>query len=164
MTKSSVIKLPNGTTIEVSPDLSPQQITAMISALTAGADTTNLQDELSDQSASGEVIIEERDLNEIWETSKKERVALFIRSYMSDNLWFSAKDIMDQQLAVSGQIVLGETSAIGTYLARLFDGGYLDKKKSPNGRSVSYKMTDQLMSEYPAITTAEIQQLLKITR
>ena len=156
MTKS-VIKLPNGTTIEVSPDLSPQQITAMITALTAssGVDTPS-----SEVDESGEVIIQSRNIQEIWDSSKKERVALFVRAYMSETLWFSSKDIMDQQLAISGSIVLGETSALGTYLARLFDSGYLDKKKSPNGRSVHYRITEKLIDDYPAIPTPEMKDLL----
>ena len=67
---------------------------------------------------------------------------------------------MDQQLQEFSKIVLGETSAVGTYLARLFEGAYLDKKKTPNGRSVHYKMTAKLLDEYPQIAVHEIKQLV----
>ncbi len=158
MAKSSVITLPNGTTIEVSPDLTPDQITAMITALTAnpGAPVPMAEN----PTEGGEVYLSERTLDDIWNSSKKERVALFLRNFVSDNFWFQATDIMDQQLQEFSKIVLGETSAIGTYLARLFEGAYLDKRKTPNGRTVHYRITAKLQEEYPLVTTHEIKQLV----
>lgn len=162
MVKPSVIKLPNGTIIEVSPDLSPDQITALITAVTSGGLTFS-DPSSSDQNESGKTLIHEQLPEEIWYSSKRDRVALFLRNYISENLWFNAKDIQDQQLAVSGTLSLGETSAIGTYLARLFDIGILDRKKSSNGRNVFYRMTTKIQIEYPQITRDELVKLAKLS-
>ena len=157
MVKASVITLPNGTKIEVSPNLSPDQITAMITALTR---TPVVSDTTSGNDDSGEIILTQRSVEEIWSSSKKEQVAIFIRTYMSDTLWFNAKDIMDQQIATCRQIIFGETSAIGTYLQRLFETGHLDKRKTPNSRNVSYKMTQTLISEYPHVSIEKMSMLM----
>ena len=161
MVKSSVITLPDGTKIEVSPDLSPDQITAMITALTM-SNLSSPQSSISETDDAGELIVQERSLDEIWEASKRERVALFIRTFMAESFWFSAKDLMDLQLQEFNSIVLGETSQIGTYLQRLYENGYLDKKKTPNGRSVSYRMSSKLSAEYPFINIEQMKQLLQV--
>lgn len=159
MTKASVITLPDGTKIEVSPDLSPAQITAMISALTTSAPAPVDNDQAIDTN-SGKVVIAERSIEDIWNSSKRERVALFIRNYLSPTIWFGAKDIVDQQLSITGGLELGETSSIGTYLNRLFENGFLDKKMTTNGRSVSFKITDKLLTSYPEVALEEIKTLL----
>ncbi len=159
MSKKSVITLPDGTVIEISPDLSPEQITAMITALTQPVNRS-ISDSPINNKKTGKTYIHKRTPQEIWQSSRRERVALFIRAYMSEELWFNAKDIMDQQLAITGKLTLGETAAISTYLARLFETGYLDRKKS-GGRSVFYRMTDKLIAEYPYIETEQLTNLIE---
>ena len=63
---------------------------------------------------TGITYLEDRTIDEIWNSSKRERVALFIRTFMAETLWFNAKDIQDQQLAITGRLSLGETSAISS--------------------------------------------------
>ncbi|MHA2249850.1 MAG: hypothetical protein ACXAD7_05785 [Candidatus Kariarchaeaceae archaeon] len=160
MAKPSVIKLPNGTVIEVSNDLTPDQITALITAVTSN-NPPSTQPSIEEPMQSGKTIIHERTAEEIWLHSKKERVALFIRNYLSEQLWFNAKDIQDQQIAITGKLSLGETSAIGTYLTRLFEVGYLDRKKSVNERNVFYRINEKLIESYPLISQDVIQQLVE---
>ncbi len=156
MTKKSVITLPDGTVIEISPDLSPDQITAMITALTVGG---TVKPQTSINNPTGKTYVHEKSVEEIWNSSKKEKIALFIRNYLSEELWFNSKDIQDQQLAITGKLTLGETSAIGTYLNRLFESAYLDRKK--DSRTVFYRMTDKLIGEYPVINTHEFVSLIE---
>ena len=158
MAKLSKVKLPNGTIIEISPNLSTAQITALITSLTSNnVSYTEMPEQETDQ---GTVFIQSRSLEQIWNSSKKDKLAIFIRSYFSDNLWFTSKEIMEQQIAITGKIVLGETSAIGTYLNRLFETGHLDKQKYLNGRTVSYKISEKLKTEYPQIPNKEFKTLL----
>ncbi|MCY3410482.1 MAG: hypothetical protein INQ03_02490 [Candidatus Heimdallarchaeota archaeon] len=159
MTKASVVTLPNGTVIEISPDLSPEQITAVITALTVGATTTPTNQSTP---AHGKTIVDERTPEMIWNSSKREKVALFLRNYISESLWFNSKDIQEQQLAIMGNLSLGETSAIGTYLNRLFEQGFLDRKKG-EGRLIYYRMTEMMISEYPRIETTEFTEMIKLS-
>ncbi|MDH5647996.1 MAG: hypothetical protein OEZ01_18440, partial [Candidatus Heimdallarchaeota archaeon] len=160
MAKLSVIKLPNGTTIEVSPDLSPEQITAMITALTNPQINQSMP--VEEDNNEGRTFVRERSIDEIWNTSKKERVALFIRNHINETLWFNAKDIQDQQLSITGQLLLGETSAISTYLTRLFESGHLDRTKEKNSRNVLFKSNYKLLEDYPAISLDKFKELLTI--
>lgn len=159
MGKASVIKLPNGTTIEVSSDMSPDQITALITAVTSGGSIS--PDSNNETPKTGKTIFVERTPEEIWNASKKDRVALFIRNYFNENLWFSSKDIMDQQLAIFNNISLGETSALGTYLNRLFESAYLDRQKS-QGKVVYYKIAQKLIDEYPLVAKEQFQELSQV--
>ncbi len=161
MAKASVIKLPNGIVIEVSPDLTPEQITALVTAVTSGTSSINSSDQI-EQTQTGKTFVHERTAEEIWQSSKRDRVALFIRNYFSETLWFNAKDVQDQQLAVTGSLALGETSAIATYLTRLFDVGLLDRKKSDK-RNVFYRITPKLQVEYIQISAEKIMELASIT-
>ncbi|MCH8907242.1 MAG: hypothetical protein IH840_09150 [Candidatus Heimdallarchaeota archaeon] len=155
MAKSSVVKLPNGVSIEISPDMTPDQITALISAVTGNALPIVGTPEISKSGQSSEY---ERSAEDIWNSSKRERVALFIRNYFSETLWFNAKMVQDQQLAETGKLALGETSAIGTYLTRLFEDGNLDRKV--NGRKVFYRLNDQLLASYPEITVQQLESFI----
>ena len=159
MAKHSVINLPNGTVIEVSSDMTPDQITALMTAVTLSnpLPTTYKEPEIEE---SGVTFIEDRTVDDIWNSSKRERVALFMRTFMSDTLWFNAKDIQDQQLAITGKLSLGETSAISTYLTRLFESGFLDRKKQGT-RNVYYRMTPKLALEYPMMETSHFEVLLQ---
>jgi hypothetical protein len=158
MAKPSEITLPNGTVIKVSNDMTPDQITAMITALTLSnpLPITHKEPEIEEP---GVTYIEDRTVDEIWNSSKRERVALFMRTFMSDTLWFNAKDIQDQQLAITGKLSLGETSAISTYLNRLYESAFLDRKKQ-GSRNVYYRMTPKLAMEYPLMETSHIEVLL----
>lgn len=159
MAKTSVITLPNGTKIEVSPDLTPEQITAMIQAVTASTPMTPVASTPQEDEA-GDVIIRERTVDEIWNSSKREQVALFVRTFIAPNHWFSAKDIVDLQISELGRLSLGETSAIGTYLQRLHESGYLDKEKIKNSRGVTYKTTSDLEKDYPAVAIEQFKILI----
>ena len=98
MAKLSTVKLPNGTIIEISPNLSTAQITALITSLTSNnISYTEMPEQETDQ---GTVFIQSRSLEQIWNSSKKDKLAIFIRSYFSDNLWFTSKEIMEQQVAI----------------------------------------------------------------
>lgn len=156
MAKQSVITLPDGTVIEISPDLSPEQITAMITALTVGQTSLPIA---KTEPSTGKTFAMEKSIEDIWNSSKKEKIALFIRNYLSESLWFNSKDIQEQQLAITGKLTLGETSAIGTYLNRLFESAYLDRKK--DNRTVYYRMTDKLTDEYPRISTNEFVTMIE---
>lgn len=156
MAKRSVVTLPNGTVIEISPDLSPDQITAMITALTIGVTNQNTPK----LDTSGKTYEVERTAEEIWNSSKREKVGLFIRNYFSETLWFNSKDIQDQQLSITGKLSLGETSAIGTYLTRLFESGFLDRKKG-TGRTILYRLTDLMVADYPLINSTEFVHMIE---
>ncbi|MCE7737532.1 MAG: hypothetical protein GPJ54_21760 [Candidatus Heimdallarchaeota archaeon] len=110
---------------------------------------------------SGETINVAVSTKELWQSSKKARVALFIRSFFFENYWFSAKEVLEEQLTHTRSLVLGETSAIATYLARLFENGYLDRQKS-SSRAVKYKLTEKMILEFPLIEPAQFNELLKI--
>lgn len=99
--------------------------------------------------------------SEIWSSSKRNRVALFVRWAFSENLWFTAKEVQEEQFTYTSAIILGETSAIATYLARLFDSCYLDRQKS-GSRTVKYRITVKMSNDYPLITTKEFNELIKI--
>ena len=158
MTKKSVISLPNGTVLELSPDLSPEQITAMITACSLTSQPSFSPS--SPEKQSGETFIHNRTIEEIWNESKKERVALFIRTFMSESLWFNAKDIQDQQITVTGKLALGETSAIGTYLNRLYESGHLNRQKRGT-RNVYYQISEKIAIEYPVVETKQFDILIK---
>ena len=161
MAKGSVIKLPNGTVIEVSPNMTPDQITALVTAVTA---TGPVIPELSTSEPEGQSgITYSADLapEELWQSSKKERVALFVRMAFSDNYWFTAKEVLEEQLTHTTSLVLGETSAIATYLARLFENGYLDRQKS-GSRAVKYRLTEKILLEYPVVETIQFNELLTL--
>ncbi len=160
MVKGSVIKLPNGTVIEVSPNMTPDQITALITAVTSTGVIT--QSSLVDsEEQSGITYNADLSPNELWQSSKKERVALFIRMAFSENYWFTAKEVLEEQLTHTTSLVLGETSAIATYLARLFENGYLDRQKS-GSRAVKYRLADKILLEYPVVETIQFNELLTL--
>ena len=155
MGKATVIRLPNGTIIELSPEMSPEQITALVSAVSSPTiSNPNVQESKVDTPQL------ERTSAEIWESSKKERLALFLRNYVSDTIWFTAKQIQELQLAETGTLALGETSAIATYLSRLSESGYLDRTKDSKG--VQYKIAPLLTAHYPAIEQEQMSQLMQI--
>lgn len=58
-------------------------------------------------------------------------------------------------------LILGDTSNIGTYLGRLYDDGYLDRKKGA-GRSVQYRITGNLTQDYPEFNSFELQELVQL--
>ena len=69
MAKLSTVKLPNGTIIEISPNLSTAQITALITSLTSNnVSYTEIPEQETDQ---GTVFIQSRSLEQIWNSSKK---------------------------------------------------------------------------------------------
>ena len=155
MGKATVIKLPNGTIIELSPEMSPEQITALVSAVSSPtiSNSSVLESKIDTTQP-------ERTSAEIWESSKKERLALFLRNYISDSIWFTAKQIQELQLAETGTLALGETSAIATYLSRLSESGYLDRMKDHKG--VQYKIMPLLANHYPVIEQEQMAQLMQI--
>lgn len=161
MVKGSVIKLPNGTIIEVSPNMTPDQITALVTAVTSGGSTTPQTQSSEHENQSGITYHTDLSPEELWQSSKRERVALFVRQAFSEDLWFTARDVLDEQLTFTHSIVLGETSAIATYLARLFENGYLDRQKG-SGRKIKYRMTSKLISEYPKIELSQFNELLTL--
>lgn len=150
MAKNSVIKLPNGVTIEITPDFEPKQINAIISSVIAGE-----RFQINEKEKPTEAI---RDPIEIWNSSKREKVALFIRNYFSPTLWFSAKDLLDEQLQVVRSIIFGETSQIGTYLKRLHEEKYLERKTM--GRLVKYKSTELLQNDYPRVPLEQLNDMI----
>ena len=131
--------------------LSPEQITDMISSVSSPVPLA--------PRAEPEMEVIERGPTEIWASSKREKLALFIRSYFAEDLWFNARDILEQQVIISGALPLGDTSAIGTYLTRLYETGHLDRKKG-GARSIHYRMTEKLCSEYPLISTVSLEELM----
>jgi hypothetical protein len=163
MAKGFKITLPNGTVIEAPSDMTPDQITAMVSAASMESPTaTKSTVNPSENTQSGETYNVELTPEEIWQTSKKERVALFIRSAFTQDLWFTAREVLDEQLTYVSSIVLGETSAIATYLARLFESGYLDKQQGP-GRTIRYRMTSKLTDAYPRLDlSSEFSELVAV--
>lgn len=161
MVKGSVIKLPNGTVIEVSPNMTPDQITALITAVTSTGVITTQASSVDNEEQSGITYNADLSPNELWQSSKKERVALFIRMAFSENYWFTAKEVLEEQLTHTTSLVLGETSAIATYLARLFENGYLDRQKS-GSRAVKYRLADKILLEYPVVETIQFNELLTL--
>ncbi len=161
MAKGSIIKLPNGTTIEISPNMTPDQITALVTAVTA-TDTIPSPTPIQEESnQAGITYTNELTPTEIWQSSKRERVALFVRGAFSEDLWFTAKEVLEEQLTYTPSIILGETSAIATYLARLFENGYLDRQKI-GSRTVKYRITEKLSNEYPLIEQREFNELITL--
>lgn len=160
MVKGSVIKLPNGTVIEVSPNMTPDQITALITAVNSTGVITQ-SSPVDGEEQSGITYNADLSPNELWQSSKKERVALFIRMAFSENYWFTAKEVLEEQLTHTTSLVLGETSAIATYLARLFENGYLDRQKS-GSRAVKYRLADKILLEYPVVETIQFNELLTL--
>lgn len=161
MVKGSVIKLPNGTVIEVSPNMTPDQITALVTAVTSTGVITTQTSSVDAEAHSGITYNADLSPNELWQSSKKERVALFIRMAFSENYWFNAKEVLEEQLTHTTSLVLGETSAIATYLARLFENGYLDRQKSGT-RAVKYRLADKILLEYPVVETLQFNELLTL--
>ncbi|MCE7733782.1 MAG: hypothetical protein GPJ54_02820 [Candidatus Heimdallarchaeota archaeon] len=161
MVKGSVIKLPNGTVIEVSPNMTPDQITALVTAVTSTGVISTQSSSIDTEAQSGMTYNADLSPNELWQSSKKERVALFIRMAFSENYWFTAKEVLEEQLTHTTSLVLGETSAIATYLARLFENGYLDRQKS-GSRAVKYRLTDKILLEYPIVETIQFNELLTL--
>ncbi len=149
MAKNSVIKLPNGVTIEITPDFKPEQINAIISSVIAG-------ERFKPEKREREEVVRDPEL--IWHTSKKEKVAMFIRNYFSPTLWFSAKDLLEEQLQVVRSIVFGETSQIGTYLKRLYEEKFLERKTY--GRLVKYKMNETFQNTYPRIPMEQMNSFI----
>ena len=161
MAKGSIIKLPNGTTIEISPNMTPDQITALVTAVTATGTITPQAKNQEEVNQTGITYSNELTPAEIWQSSKREKVALFVRWAFSENLWFTAKEVLEEQLTYTPSIILGETSAIATYLARLFDNGYLDRQKS-GSRTVKYRITEKLTNDYPLIEQREFNELITL--
>jgi len=161
MVKGSVIKLPNGTIIEVSPNMNPDQITALVTAVTASGTIPSQNSSIETEIQSGITYNADLSPEELWQSSKKERVALFIRMVFSENYWFTAKEVLEEQLTHTTSLVLGETSAIATYLARLFENGYLDRQKS-GSRAVKYRLAEKILLEYPAVETPQFNELLTL--
>lgn len=149
MAKKSVIRLPNGISIEITPDFKPEQINAIITSVMSGQ---------SFNSANKEVQSEQRDAVDVWNSSKKEKVALFIRNYFSPTLWFSAKEVLEEQLLIVRSIVFGETSQINTYLKRLHDEKYVERRNM--GRKVNYRINQKLIDEYPTISLERFNDLI----
>jgi hypothetical protein len=131
----------------------------MIQAVTATTPMTPAASP-AQEDETGDVFIRERTVDEIWNSSKREQVALFVKTFIAPNQWFSAKDIVDLQISELGRLSLGETSAIGTYLQRLHESGYLDKEKSKNGRSVSFRTRSELEKDYPVISIEKFKILI----
>ena len=161
MVKGSVIKLPNGTVIEVSPNMTPDQITALVTAVTSTGVITTPASSVDNEEQSGITYNADLSPYELWQSSKKERVALFIRMAFSENYWFNAKEVLEEQLTHTTSLVLGETSASATYLARLFENGYLDRQKS-GSRAVKYRLADKILLEYPVVETIQFNELLTL--
>ena len=161
MVKGSVIKLPNGTVIEVSPNMTPDQITALVTAVTSTGVITTQTSSVDAETQSGITYNTDLSPNDLWQSTKKERVALFIRMAFSENYWFTAKEVLEEQLTHTTSLVLGETSAIATYLARLFENGYLDRQKS-GSRAVKYRLADKILVEYPVVETLQFNELLTL--
>ncbi|MHA2029923.1 MAG: hypothetical protein ACW99A_07455 [Candidatus Kariarchaeaceae archaeon] len=162
MAKGSKITLPNGTVIEVSPNMTPDQITALVTAVTTGGAVTPQSNTVSsNESQSGTTFNVTQSPEELWQSSKKERVALFIRTFIAEDYWFTAKEVLEEQLNHTTSLVLGETSAIATYLARLFDNGYLDRQKS-GSRTVKYRLAEKIILEYPVVETPMFNELLTL--
>lgn len=99
--------------------------------------------------------------SQIWLTSKRHKTALFVRFAFSEDLWFTAKEVQEEQFNYTAAIIMGETSAIATYLARLFDNGYLDRQKS-GFKTVKYRITDKLRNEYPLVGQKEFNELISL--
>lgn len=149
MAKKSVIRLPNGISIEITPDFKPEQINAIITSVMSGQSF----------SQPNEIIkVLQRDAVDVWNSSKKEKVALFIRNYFSPTLWFSAKEVLEEQLMIVRSIVFGETSQINTYLKRLNDEKYVDRRNM--GRKVNYRINQKLIDEYPTIALEKFNELI----
>ncbi|MCY3413858.1 MAG: hypothetical protein INQ03_19595 [Candidatus Heimdallarchaeota archaeon] len=149
MAKNSIVKLPNGITIEITPDFKPEQIQAIIQSVIGG--TQIQQHPLPEEKI-------QRTASEVWQSSKREKVALFIRNYFSPSLWFSAKELLEEQLQIVQAIIFGETSQIGTYLNRLSEDGYLVRQN--RGRLVRYRIQQKLIDDYPEVILEEMNHLL----
>lgn len=149
MAKKSVIRLPNGISIEITPDFKPDQINAIITSVMSGQ---------SFSQPNKIIKVLQRDAVDVWNSSKKEKVALFIRNYFSPTLWFSAKEVLEEQLMIVRSIVFGETSQINTYLKRLNDEKYVDRRNI--GRKVNYRINQKLIDEYPTIALEKFNELI----
>ena len=88
-------------------------------------------------------------------------MTLFLRNYLAENLWFSAKDVLEQQLLIARTLIFGETSQISTYLKRLNGESYLIRRN--NGYRVQYQIAEKLLLEYPSIDNSRFINLIKST-
>jgi len=154
MAKSRVT-FPDGTEVEIAKDATPDQITAILNALQHRSVPSSQQKE-----TSGKVVEHQPTPEEIWDNgSKREKLALFIRNHFLKNQWFTTIEVRDEQLQFVKRLVFGESPAIGTYLNRLHDDGYLKKRKQSN--RVYFQLKQEILDQYPVLELEEISTLLQ---
>ena len=150
MGKKTRITFPNGAVVEIDESFSPAQIKAVIEPF-----VTNSPLPVESKTTP---IIHVRDFDEIWQSSKKEKLALFIRNTFAESLWITSKMILEEQINEYKSLFLGERPALGTYLKRLHEEGYLDRRES--GNLVFYKQGERMVSEYPRIAMDDFKTII----
>lgn len=150
MGKKTRITFPNGAVVEIDESFSPAQIKAVIEPFVAN----------SPQPIEPKVtpVVHIRDFDEVWQSSKKEKLALFIRNTFAESLWITSKMILEEQINEYKSLFLGERPALGTYLKRLHEEGYLDRRE--NGNLVFYKQGEKLITEYPRIAVDDFKTII----
>ena len=141
-------------TLEISPDMTPEQIQAMISsiAILSKDKANNNQNKKQDKQIKQKTIADP--LQIFQKGTWMDKIALFIRNEYHENLEFTVSDI---QLGFQSLFkVILEKAAITTYLNRLHDKGYITKTKPLGSRSHKYQATKALLETYPQI---ELEQL-----
>jgi len=150
MGKKTRITFPNGAIVEIDQSFSPSQIKAVLEPFVA----------ISPQAPEiiPAPIVHVRDFDEIWQSSKKEKLALFIRNTFAESLWITSKMILEEQINQYKSLFLGERPALGTYLKRLHEEGYLDRRE--NGNLVFYRQGEKMISEYPRIAMDDFKTII----
>ncbi len=134
--------------LEISPDMTPEQIQAMIQSVAA------LRKDLSGNVKSDDVAdlpvrSEQIDPLEILTNGTwLDRIALFVRNEFGF-LEFTVNDVQVQFHALFGKIL--EKAAITTYLNRLVQKGFVSKRKLPGNRVFHFQAQSSLFDEYPEV-------------
>ncbi len=139
--------------LEISPDMTPEQIQAMIqsvAALRQGLVTDSKSDDVAELSVHAEKIDPLEVLaNGTW----LDRIGLFVRNEFGF-LEFTVNDVQVQFHALFGKIL--EKAAITTYLNRLVQKGYLSKRKVPGNRVFHFQAQSSLFDDYPEVDLEEL--------
>ncbi len=155
MAKPSKLKV-GDVELEISPDMSPEQIKAMITSVATLTNKTQNLEQNDDLDFLIEQEIKPDPFMIMTRGTWVEKIALFIRNEFGE-LEFTANDVQMQFHAIFQKIL--DKSAITTYLNRLVSKGYLVKNKLPGNRVYKFKSTNKLLLEYPEVVLEEFNSI-----
>ncbi len=153
---------PDGTIVEIDKamlkSLSPEQLSALVGSLTQ---TEKLKEPVKEDKAKINHL-KKRTMEEIWNSSKRERVGLFLANQYAPNTILDTTDIHRdwiETFAKDNYDLYIEKSHLTQYLTRLSEMSYLIKQKIP-GRGVRWITQESLTEDYPQIQLEQVKLLI----